>query len=46
MALKSAVDQLSTDVDAKVDRMEMERIESYFGTANTSNVCDVENGLF
>lgn len=29
MALKSAVDQLASDVDAKVDRMEIERIESY-----------------
>ena len=31
MALKSAVDQLASDVDAKVDRMEIERIESYLG---------------
>ena len=31
MALKTAVDQLSSDVDAKVDRMEIERIESYLG---------------
>ena len=31
MALKTAVNQLSTDVDGKVDRMEIERIESYLG---------------
>lgn len=35
-ALKNAVDQLSTDVDGKLDRMEIERIESYFG-----NCCSI-----
>lgn len=45
MALKSAVDQLSSDVDAKVDRMEIERIESYLG--NSCCYCNaMRNGIF
>ena len=47
MALKSAVDQLSNDVDTKVDRMEIERIESYFGNwCCYGNRSDMRNGFF